>query len=160
MEFVPGASAEFQRTLTQTWGLNWLAQFAAAHGKPLVIPEMGLGPFGQAAVNGAPFVGSGLVTGGDDPLFVNDMFQWIAQNNVAYVGYWDFQFAYLWVPKPAQCRGIAHRFDRHDISDQPQVALAAARHGPDLLRAGSCRVSCKLRVRHDGVQYRARDDRS
>jgi hypothetical protein len=87
----PGGAAEFQKTLTQTWGLNWLSSFAAAQSKPLVIPEMGLGPFGAASTDGAPFVGSGMVSGGDDPTFVNDMFQWIEQHDVSYVGFWDFQ---------------------------------------------------------------------
>jgi hypothetical protein len=87
----PGATAEFQKTLTKTWGLNWLASFGAAHSKPLAIPEMGLGPFGATAVNGAPFVGSGIVSGGDDPTFFTSMFQWIAQNNVSFVGLWDVQ---------------------------------------------------------------------
>ena len=87
----PGEAAEFQSTLTRTWGLNWLASFGSAHKKPLAIPELGLGPFGPSAGNGMPFTGSGIIGGGDDPAFINDMFNWIGHNNVSIVGYWDTQ---------------------------------------------------------------------
>jgi len=87
----PGAVAEFQKTLTRTWGLNWLASFGAAHSKPLAVPEMGLGPFGATATNGVAFVSSGIVSGGDDPAFFTSMFQWIAQYNVSFVGLWNVQ---------------------------------------------------------------------
>jgi hypothetical protein len=87
----PGEPAEFQTILTQTWGLDWLAKFAAEHKKPLAIPELGLGPFGPSAGDGKPFVGSGNIGGGDDPAFIDDMFTWIAHHNVAFVTYWDSQ---------------------------------------------------------------------
>jgi hypothetical protein len=85
----PGASVEFHTILTQTWGLDWLAGFADAHGKPMAIPEMGLGS-GPSAPSSGPIAGSGEVSGGDDPTFIADMFQWIDQNNVAYIGFWDY----------------------------------------------------------------------
>ena len=84
----PGAAAEFQKILTQTYGLNWLANFAAVHNKPIAIPEFGLGP-GPSAPNSGPITGSGVVTG-DDPTFINDMFNWIDHHEVTYVAYWDF----------------------------------------------------------------------
>jgi len=87
----PGEAAEFQTILTQTWGLDWLARIGAEHKKPLAIPELGLGAFGPSAGNGRPFTGSGNIGGGDDPAFINDMFNWIAQHNVAFVTYWDSQ---------------------------------------------------------------------
>jgi hypothetical protein len=86
-----GEAAEFHTMLTQTWGLDWLASFAAEHKKPLAIPELGLGPFGPSAGDGRPFTGSGNVGGGDDPTFINDMFEWIAHHHVAFVSYWDYQ---------------------------------------------------------------------
>jgi hypothetical protein len=86
----PGASAEFQDFSTQTWGLNWLVSFGAAHGKPLAIPEMGLGS-GPSAPNSGPIVGNGQLSGGDDPTFITDMLNWVAQNNVVNVAYWDYQ---------------------------------------------------------------------
>jgi hypothetical protein len=78
----PGAAAEFTAIETQKWGLNWLASFGAANDKPLAIPEFGLGwgtsAPGSGVVSGAP----GATCGGDDPTFIRDMANWIAQNNV------------------------------------------------------------------------------
>jgi hypothetical protein len=59
-------------------GLNWLASFGAANGKPLTIPEWGV------AIRSD---GHGL---GDDPYFVNQMASWIASNNVAFTSYFNF----------------------------------------------------------------------
>lgn len=58
--------------LSETWGLNWLASFAAAHGKPIVFPEWGV------AIRSD---GHGL---GDDPYFVNQFASWISSHNVAW----------------------------------------------------------------------------
>ena len=88
--YYPGAAAEFRRILTQTYGLDWLARFAAAHKKPIAIPEMGLGP-GPSAPNSAPIKASGSVGGGDDPTFIEDMFRWIEHHNVVYVAFWDLR---------------------------------------------------------------------
>jgi hypothetical protein len=77
----PGAAAEFQDIETQTWGLNWLATFASEQGKPIAIPEFGLGSAASAG-DGAPFQGNGEVSGGDDPIFINQMANWIANHNV------------------------------------------------------------------------------
>ncbi len=87
----PGETAEFHTMLTQTWGLDWLADFGAEHKKPLAIPELGLGPFGPSAGNGLPFTGNGNIGGGDDPAFISDMFDWIAHHDVAFVSFWDYQ---------------------------------------------------------------------
>jgi hypothetical protein len=88
--FYPGAAAEFQKILSQTWGLNWLASFAAAHNKPIAIPEMGLGN-GPSAPGSSAFTNNGEVSGGDNPMFVTDMLNWIAHTNVVYFGFWDYQ---------------------------------------------------------------------
>jgi len=58
--------------LSETWGLNWLASFAAAHGKPIVFPEWGV------AIRSD---GHGL---GDDPYFVNNFASWISSHSVAW----------------------------------------------------------------------------
>ena len=58
--------------LSATWGLNWLASFAAAHGKPVVFPEWGV------AIRND---GHGL---GDDPYFVNQFASWISSHDVAW----------------------------------------------------------------------------
>jgi hypothetical protein len=59
-------------------GLKWHAEFAAAHGKPISFPEWGTGTRQD---------GHGS---GDDPLFIEQMAEWIASHNVAYHNYWDY----------------------------------------------------------------------
>jgi hypothetical protein len=86
----PGAAAEFRTILTQQWGLEWIANFAAEHHKPLALPEFGLGTAPSAPDSG-PIHGTGEMGGGDDPTFITDVLQWVADNNVAYVGYWDIR---------------------------------------------------------------------
>jgi beta-mannanase len=39
----PGASQLFSTVLTEPYGLNWLASFASQQGKPMTLPEWGLG---------------------------------------------------------------------------------------------------------------------
>jgi len=85
----PGASAEFQSILTQQWGLNWLSSFATLEGKPIALGEVGLG-WGTFAPNSGPVTtASGPTSGGDDPTFINDISNWITQNNVANAVYYD-----------------------------------------------------------------------
>jgi len=72
---VAQSKAVFNQYLTDTEGLNWLASFAQAHNKPIVIPEW--------AVNSRTD-GHGL---GDDPTFINDMYNWFITNHVAWVIY-------------------------------------------------------------------------
>jgi hypothetical protein len=64
--------------LSQSWGLNWLAGFAAAEGKPMVFPEWGTDITSD---------GHGM---GDDPYFIDQFANWIVQNNVAWTSYFDF----------------------------------------------------------------------
>ena len=86
----PGARSEFRHMLTQTYGLDWLASFAAAHHKRIVLPEWGLG-WGSCSARGQPFsVSSGDTCGGDDATWVNLMATWIATHHVAEATYWDF----------------------------------------------------------------------
>jgi hypothetical protein len=59
-------------------GLQWHADFAAAHGKPMSFPEWGTGTRQD---------GYGA---GDDPMFIEQMAEWIATHNVVYHNYWDF----------------------------------------------------------------------
>jgi hypothetical protein len=68
----------WQGYLTANYGLNWLAAFATAHRKPIVVPEWGTGtrPDGHGY--------------GDDPLFIHNMAAWMRRHRVAYEGYWDF----------------------------------------------------------------------
>ncbi|MFO1060103.1 MAG: glycosyl hydrolase [Dongiaceae bacterium] len=73
-------TARWSWQLTQSHGLNWLASFASAHGKPVSFPEWATG-----IRVGYPGVG-----GGDDPYFIQKMHDWIAAHNVAYHNYWDY----------------------------------------------------------------------
>ena len=72
---VAQSKAVFNEYLTDTEGLNWLASFAREHHKLIAIPEW--------AVDSRPD-GHGL---GDDPTFINDMYNWFTANNVAWVVY-------------------------------------------------------------------------
>ncbi len=69
------SNAVFNEYLTDPEGLNWLASFAEGHSKPLVIPEWAVTSRSD---------GHGL---GDDPAFINDMYNWFTSNNVAWVVY-------------------------------------------------------------------------
>jgi Glycosyl hydrolase family 26 len=64
--------------VNQRHGLKWHAEFAAAHNKPISFPEWGTGT--RADGHGS----------GDDPLFIEQMSEWIVTHNVAYHDYWDY----------------------------------------------------------------------
>jgi len=64
--------------LSQSWGLDWLAGFSAAEGRPMVVPEWGIGTTSD---------GHGM---GDDPYFVTQFASWIAQDNVAWTNYFNY----------------------------------------------------------------------
>lgn len=84
----PGAAQLFSTLLTEPYGLNWLASFASQHGKPMTLPEWGLG-WGDSD-DGAPVSDPGTETsGGDDPTYINDMASWIDANHVFEATLWD-----------------------------------------------------------------------
>jgi hypothetical protein len=62
-------------------GLGALLTFAHVHGKPLSIPEWGVGPT------------SSSLAGGDDPAYINDLAKVIASNQVAFQSYF---YAHEW----------------------------------------------------------------
>ena len=62
---------------SETDGIDAVASFAAAHDKPLSIPEWGLAPAGQQG------------GGGDDPAYIQGLAAVIADNDVAYDSYFD-----------------------------------------------------------------------
>jgi hypothetical protein len=62
----------WSNAVDQTWGLNWLVNFAAQQARPIAIPEW------SVAVRPD---GHGL---GDDPYFVNQFAAWITDNNVTF----------------------------------------------------------------------------
>jgi Glycosyl hydrolase family 26 len=91
----PGADAVFSSLENESYGLNWLASFGAAHGKPLVFPEWGLGysDDGGACSNGGAALEqttSGENCGGDDPTYIDDMVNWVSSHDVAEITYWDY----------------------------------------------------------------------
>ncbi|MDX6256618.1 MAG: hypothetical protein QOJ11_2952 [Frankiales bacterium] len=66
--------------LTESYGLNWLAGFAAQHGKRLSFPEWGV----QWTCDGHG--------GGDDPYFIQQFHNWIASHDVAYESYFNTDY--------------------------------------------------------------------
>ncbi len=64
--------------LNQRHGLRWHAQFAASRGKPMSFPEWATGERRD---------GKGA---GDDPYFIERMAEWIANHDVVYHNYWDY----------------------------------------------------------------------
>ena len=85
----PGIASQWNTYLTEPYGLNWLASFAASEGKPITLPEWGLG---EGPGNGGNAVSDpgNEVSGGDDPAFINDMAQWIHANNVYEATFWQY----------------------------------------------------------------------
>jgi hypothetical protein len=80
---------EFHRILTEPDGLNWLAKFATKEGKPIVLPEWGLGAFNPTDLSGT--YQNEELGGGDDPTFIDDMAAWIDAHKVFEASYWDFE---------------------------------------------------------------------
>ena len=72
--------SRWQQMLWQPAGLVWHRDFAMAHGKHMSFPEWGL-----VSVNGDD-------GGGDNPYFIEKMYEWIGQNrdNVSYYAYFEF----------------------------------------------------------------------
>lgn len=73
---VPAGEGRWQTIYTRPGGARDVAAFARAHGKPLSIPEWGIGPRGAA--DG---------TSGDDPAYLAGIEGMTRQNRIAYQGY-------------------------------------------------------------------------
>lgn len=69
------------RMLSQTHGLDWFKSFATAHRKPMSFGEWGLS------------YRSDGYGGGDNPYFIERMYEWISTNNVLYHMYFDFDIS-------------------------------------------------------------------
>jgi hypothetical protein len=72
------ASQRWSDLVHERYGLQWQADFASAHGKPIAFPEWGL-VHDPGASN----------VGGDDPYFVEQMHSWFASHNTAFEDYFD-----------------------------------------------------------------------
>jgi Glycosyl hydrolase family 26 len=71
-------AARWNYYVTESYGLQWQVNFAAAHMKRLSLPEWGC---------------CGNNTG-DDPYFINQMSIWLTKNSYLYAVYWDSNSAY------------------------------------------------------------------
>jgi hypothetical protein len=65
--------ARFAHQRSRSYGLDWVAAFAASRRKPISVAEWGVGGNGS----------------GDNPVFVQRMHQWIAGHPVIYHAYWN-----------------------------------------------------------------------
>jgi hypothetical protein len=74
----PGQTPEqrWDGLVHQRYGLQWHAQFAAAHHKPLAFPEWGL-------VHDPDL----RTAGEDDPLFIRNMHEWFSSHNTSFENY-------------------------------------------------------------------------
>jgi hypothetical protein len=59
---------------TFSYGLDWQAKFAAAHRKPMSMPEWGVNR--------------------DDPLFISKMHEWLTSHDFVYEAYWNSNSAF------------------------------------------------------------------
>jgi hypothetical protein len=73
---VPAGDARWSRLYNQPDGIKAVLQFAAAHGKPVSIPEWGLWTPGPTTLGG-----------GNDPAYVNGIASVVRHNPVAYQSY-------------------------------------------------------------------------
>ncbi len=73
-------SARWNQIANQQYGMNWWLAFAQSHGKQVSVPEWGLVTDTTADPNGA----------GDDPSFIQDMYDWMKTNQPAYETYFNY----------------------------------------------------------------------
>lgn len=90
-----GIASQWNTYLTEPYGLNWLASFAASRGKQITLPEWGLDPDPSSNDGGVVSAANSEVGGGDDPTFINDMAQWITQTQVYEATYWQYNSSLL-----------------------------------------------------------------
>jgi beta-mannanase len=77
---VPMGQNRWTRIYNQRDGIGTVLRFAAAHGKPVSVPEWGLSPAGGNSLGG-----------GDDPHYVDQMAGVVRTNPVAYQAYFFSQ---------------------------------------------------------------------
>jgi hypothetical protein len=71
------AAERWNALVNSGYGLAWQASFAASHGKPIAFPEWGL-----VYNSSNPPAG-----GGDDPAFIQSMYNWFASHNTSFENY-------------------------------------------------------------------------
>lgn len=72
-------ATRWNELVNTSYGMQYWANFATTHGKQLSYPEWATGTRPGSTAGG-----------GDDPLFIQNMFNWINSHNVAYHNYWDY----------------------------------------------------------------------
>ncbi len=70
---VSGAQARWNQIINQPDGLNCWLRFARRHGKPLSIPDWGIG------------------NAGDDPYYVQHMYDWTKASRVGFESFFDYR---------------------------------------------------------------------
>jgi hypothetical protein len=106
----PTPSERWKELREQPFGLDWHRSFAEAKGKPRSFPEWGTGRRQD---------GSG---GGDDPLFMGEMAQWVAAPDVVYHGYWDYPasdyYALMSTGQFPRAAGVFREYFGHTVHTQ------------------------------------------
>ncbi len=69
---VSSAAARWNQITDERHGLNYWLRFARRHGKPLSIPEWGIG------------------NAGDDPYYVHRMYSWMKSNRIGFESFFDY----------------------------------------------------------------------
>ena len=72
---------DWNTSLTSVNGLDWLVSFSQSHGKAFSLPEWGTGEW---------FFNDGGTGRGDDPVFVDDIANFLKTNHAVYSNYWDY----------------------------------------------------------------------
>jgi Glycosyl hydrolase family 26 len=78
------ATQRWNDLVNNGYGMAWQAAFAASNHKPVSFPE-----WAEASNTSAPGTG-----GGDDPTFIQNMYNWFGAHNTAYEDYFDSDTGY------------------------------------------------------------------
>ena len=128
---LPAGAARWQALYDQPGGIHEVLDFAKAHGKPLSIPEWGIGPTGDK-----------YLSAGDDPAYVDGIASVVRNNNVAYQSYF---YSHQWATQLANSPRSLAAYRAHFGSGGDSISGAT----PDVRAA---RVA--VRARRGRVQVR------
>jgi hypothetical protein len=96
---VPPGRPRWATIYNQRGGIRQVLAFARAHGKPLTIPEWGIGP-----------ANSRQLSGGDDPAYVNGIAGVVRRNRVGYQSYF---YAHEWADQLLHSPNSLAAYRRH-----------------------------------------------
>lgn len=139
-----GASAEFTTLETEPYGLDWLASFSAQMGKPMTLPEWGLG--WGASRDGLAVSDPGTETsGGDDATYINDMARWISTNNVYEATMWDVNSSLVSpTSNPNGFAAVVHDFGITSSLPAPPVTTSLNKSATETQKNSSASESAGL----------------